>query len=309
MKSPPLRAVAGGLAVVAATSVGAWALAAPQNSLAATAVRAAADCAGAVVLGLAVVAFLDTGRHRAELVRSAGPALVVGAAVWLLAELIRLLVVTAQAAALPVGGVGVGIFVDFALHTNPGRAALFSAGAAAAVCATAVAAPRTVGTAYVTGGIAAAGLTARTLAGHLTESPLGGVSVAVHTLAAGLWCGALAALLLTISHRGQWARVLPRFSTLALGCVAVLAVMGLAGTFAVLDSPAQLWATGYGRVLTAKLVVTAALLMLAWRNRTGWLPAARGHRATAGLSRSRSLVELAMMAAALTFAAALAVTG
>ncbi|TFV56342.1 copper resistance protein CopD [Mycobacterium sp. PS03-16] len=301
--------MAGGLAVVAATSVVAWALGAPQNSLGATAVRAVADCAGAVVLGLSVMAFLDTGRHRAELVRSAAPALAVGAAVWLLAEVVRLLVVTAQAAALPVGGVGVGMFIDFVVHTNPGRAGLVSAVAAAAVCATAVAAPPTAASAYVTGGIAAAGLTARTLAGHLTESALGGVSVAVHTLAAGLWCGTLAGLLLTVRHRGQWARVLPRFSTLALGCVALLAVLGVAGTFARLDSPAQLWDTGYGRVLTAKLIVTAALLVLAWRNRTGWLPAARGHRATAGLSRTRSLAELAIMAAALTLAAALAVTG
>jgi copper resistance protein D len=41
------------------------------------------------------------------------------------------------------------------------------------------------------------------------------------------------------------------------------------------------------------------LILLASHNRARWLPAARAHRATAGLSRSRSLTELAIMAAGL----------
>ena len=49
--------------------------------------------------------------------------------------------------------------------------------------------------------------------------------------------------------------------------------------------------------------------VLAWRNRTVWLPAARRHQASADLSQSRSATELVLMAAALTLAAALAVTG
>ena len=55
--------------------------------------------------------------------------------------------------------------------------------------------------------------------------------------------------------------------------------------------------------------MTVVLVVLAYRNRTMWLPAARSHRATAVVSRSRSLFELAIMAVALTLAAALAVTG
>jgi putative copper resistance protein D len=74
-------------------------------------------------------------------------------------------------------------------------------------------------------------------------------------------------------------------------------------------SPMQLVATGYGRLLSAKVVATVALVALAYRNRTMWLPAARTHRATAVVSQSRALVELAVMAVALTLAAALAVTG
>jgi putative copper resistance protein D len=124
-----------------------------------------------------------------------------------------------------------------------------------------------------------------------------------------VWCGVLAALVLTVTHRGQWARVLPRFSQLSLWCVGVLLAAGVAGAAIKLDSPTELWATGYGRVLAAKVVVTAALLVLAWRNRSQWLPAARAHRSSATLSQNRSLVDLGMMAVAVTLAAALAVTG
>lgn len=301
-------ALAGALVVVAAAALG-WALAQPLNSLAGSTVRALADAAAVVTLGLTVVPMLDEGRHRAELVRSSTTALVVAAAVWLLAEAVRLVVVTAQAAALPLSRVGVREVVQFSMQTTVGRAGLFSIAAALAVGLIALAAPRTAATAVAAGGLAAAGLTARTLAGHLSESPWGGVAVAVHALAAAVWCGALAAMVLTVGHRGRWARVLPRFSQLSLLCVGVLLAAGAAGAVAAVDSWEATFSTGYGRVLWAKIVVTAALMVLAWRNRAGWLPAARAHRATAGLSRTRSLIELAIMAVALALAAALAVTG
>ncbi|HEX2285027.1 MAG TPA: CopD family protein, partial [Mycobacterium sp.] len=110
-------------------------------------------------------------------------------------------------------------------------------------------------------------------------------------------------------HRGQWARVLPRFSQLSLLCVLALLVAGVLGAGLRLGSPVEFYATGYGRVLSAKIVVTVVLVVLGWRNRTMWLPAARTHRATAVVSRSRSLTELAIMAVALVLAAGLAVTG
>jgi putative copper resistance protein D len=70
-----------------------------------------------------------------------------------------------------------------------------------------------------------------------------------------------------------------------------------------------LFGTGYGRLLLTKIILTAVLIALAWRNRARWLPAAKSHRATAYVSRWRSLTELAIMAVALTMAAALSVTG
>ena len=65
------RAVAGGVAVVVGASVAAWAVAHPQAALAATVVRALADCAAVVTLGLSAVPMLDAGRHRDELTRTA----------------------------------------------------------------------------------------------------------------------------------------------------------------------------------------------------------------------------------------------
>ena len=124
-----------------------------------------------------------------------------------------------------------------------------------------------------------------------------------------MWCGTLAALVLTVDHRGQWARVLPRFSELSLWCVIALLTGGVTGAVVAMDSASQLFATGYGRVLLIKIVLTVVLMVLAWRNRARWLPAAKSHRVTAYVSRSRSLTELAIMAVALTMAAALSVTG
>jgi copper resistance protein D len=306
---PSIRAVAGGALIVVASSVVAWSLAYPNNLLSSTLTRAVADCAAVVTLGVAAVPILDAGRHRGEMTRVVTTPLVVSGVVWFVAELVRLLVTAAQAVALPIAQVGVQTFTDFALHTAAGRSGLFAAGAAAAASLVAAAVPRTTPAVVATSGIAAAGLAARTLAGHLSENPLGGAAVAVHALAAAVWCGTLAALALTVEHRGQWARLLPRFSQLSLVCVVALLCAGTAGALLMLDSPAQLYSTGYGRVLAAKIVVTAALTALGWRNRVSWLPAARGHRATADFSRTRSLTELAVMTVALTLAAGLAVTG
>jgi len=303
------RAVAGGALVVAVSAVVAWVLARPQNSLGTTLVRAVADGSAVVAFGLAAVPMLDIDRYRGELIRRATGPLTIASASWLIADLLRLGVAAAQAAAVPVARLGVRTAVDFALHTTPGRSGLFSAVAAGLVCVTVVATPRSASTNVAVAGFAAAGVAARPLTGHLSESALGGVAVAVHTLAAALWCGALAALVLTVEHRGQWARVLPRFSQLSLVCVAALLVGGVLAAVVTLGAPSQLYATGYGRLLSAKVAVTVVLVLLAYRNRTMWLPAARSHRATAVVSRSRASFELAIMAVALTLAAALAVTG
>nr|WP_308193046.1 CopD family protein [Mycobacterium sp. CnD-18-1] len=272
-------------------------------------IRALADCAAIVTLGLAAVPLLESDRYRAELGRRAAGPLALAAAVWLLAELVRLTVEATQTAGVGFWQIGVRTLSDFCLHTAAGRSGLVGIAAALIVGVVGIAVGRGVATTVPIVGLAAVGMAARTLTGHLSESPIGGMAVAVHALAAAAWCGVLAALVLTVSHRGQWARVLPRFSQLSLWCVGALLIAGTTGAAIKLNSPAELWGTGYGRILAAKVVVTVFLLVLAWRNRSQWLPAARAHRSSAALSQHRSLVELGIMAVAVTLAAALAVTG
>lgn len=303
------RAVAGGALVAAVAGVLAWALAFPGASLPVALVRGLADCAAVVAVGLAVVPALDGPRYRGELLRRATAPLAAASAVWLATELVRLVLAAAEAAGSSAARVGARTVADFALHTVPGRAGLVTVAAAAAVCAAACVAPRTPAVAAATAGAAAIGVTGHPLTGHLADQPVGGLAIALHALAAALWCGVLAALVLTVNHRGQWARVLPRFSQLSLVCVAVLLVGGGVAGLALLDTPSQLISTGWGRVLCAKIGLTIALTVLAWRNRAHWLPAARTHRSTAEVSRARAYTELALMAAALAAAATLAVTG
>ncbi|OMC01795.1 copper resistance protein CopD [Mycobacterium sp. NS-7484] len=281
----------------------------PTSTMTAALIRALADGAAVVTLGLAAVPLLESARYRDELGRKAAGPLAVAAAVWLMAEVVRLTAEAAATAGRRFWQLGTHTLVDFGVHTAAGRSGLVGIAAALIVGVVAIFVPRSATTTAATVGVAAVGMAARTLTGHLSESPIGGMAVTVHALAAAVWCGVLAALLLTVTHRGQWARVLPRFSQLSLWCVGVLLAAGVAGAAIRLGSPTELWTTDYGRVLTAKLVVTVVLLGLAWRNRSQWLPAARAHRSTAALSQNRSIVELGIMAVAVTLAAALAVTG
>jgi copper resistance protein D len=302
------RTVAAGAAVVLTTAIAAWALAYPQNPLGTSLIRGCADTAAVVTLGLALVPRLDDMRYRVELAARAARPLVVSAAVWTATELVRLLASAAEEAGIRVGALDVRTATEFATSTSTGRSGLVCL-AAAAACAVAAALPRNAATGIATGGLAALGLMGRTLVGHLSDNVVGGFAIAAHGLAAAVWCGVLAALVLTVERRGQWARVLPRFSQLSLACVVVLLVGGSAAAVIALSSPEALYATGYGRLLSAKVLVTVVLMVLAWSNRARWLPRARTHRATAEVSRVRSRVELVLMGVALTLAAALAVTG
>jgi copper resistance protein D len=310
------RAWAGGASFVGAAAVAAsaaaWSLAYPNAALEAALARAVADLAVVATLGLAVVPALDDGRHRRELAVRSEPMVIAASAAWLLAEIVRQSLVTAEAAAIPLARLPASAVWQLTLHTTPGRAGLVSIVAAAVVFSLALAG-RWVGgsgpAAVTAVGVTALGIGARALSGHLADSVLGASAVALHALAAALWCGVLAALVLTVQHRGQWARVLPRFSRLSLLCVVALLATGVIGAVLVIASPAALFTSGYGRVLLAKVVLAALLVGVGWRNRTVWVPAAQSHRVSAGVSGRRALTELAVMVAALVFAATLVVTG
>ena len=167
------RVTVGGIAVVLGGSAAAWAVAYPQ-----------------------------------AVPRRAGAPLALAAGFWLLAELCRLVVGAAGAAAVPVTRLGLVTTLEFTVATSAGRSGLFSVVAAGLVVLVALVAPRTPPVAIAVAGIAAVGLAARTIGGHMSASSLGAVAIAIHALAAAMWCGTLAALVLTVDHRDQWARVL-----------------------------------------------------------------------------------------------------
>ena len=92
----------------------------------------------------------------------------------------------------------------------------------------------------------------------------------VHLLAAGLWLGALWALgwmVVRLPEAPQTALALRRFSGLGQLAVALLIATGLVNAWAILDGIGALWRTGYGRLLTLKLLAFAGMLALAGLNR------------------------------------------
>lgn len=184
------------------------------------------------------------------------------------------------------------------------------------LCATAI-------LAVLAGGIAAAGAGRRPLlliawglaaasfavSGHAASAaprPWMAVAVAIHAAAMLFWIGALPGLAAALKA-GADAGLLRRFSRLATPLVAALAASGAALAWVQLGGAAEaLWQTGYGRVLTAKLVLAALLLALAAVNRLVLTPALAAGDPAARRRLGRSVraeiaLGLAILAAAALF--------
>ncbi len=95
---------------------------------------------------------------------------------------------------------------------------------------------------------------------------------AAHVAAGGAWTGGLAFVVLALvfvspaERAGVAARVLPRFSALAIGSVALLLASGVANTYLEVGSWRGLWETTYGRLVIAKVGLLLPLLALALLN-------------------------------------------
>jgi copper transport protein len=88
---------------------------------------------------------------------------------------------------------------------------------------------------------------------------------ALHVLAMSVWLGGLAALLFVVT--GDRTPVLLRFSRMALAAVVTLAVTGTIAAIYLLTALSQLWETGYGRELLAKIALLVVLIGLGALNR------------------------------------------
>ena len=146
------------------------------------------------------------------------------------------------------------------------------AGLGAAAAAITVAVPRVAPAVWVFG---LALLPVPSVAGHALDPGRPRVEVAVdllHLAAAAVWTGGLVQLafaLRTSSERGALVR---RFSNVALVAVGVLAVTGVVRALAELRSVAQLWTTGYGRLLIVKTALLGLLVVTGWINRYRLVP-------------------------------------
>ncbi|MFI2608097.1 FixH family protein [Kitasatospora sp. NPDC018619] len=101
----------------------------------------------------------------------------------------------------------------------------------------------------------------------------------LHLIAMALWLGGLAALLVAL-REGVGAEVVDRFSRIAFGSVAVLAVTGVYQSWRGLGGWGALTGTEYGRLLLVKSGCVAVMLGVAWISRS-WLARLRSAPAEA----------------------------
>jgi copper transport protein len=163
------------------------------------------------------------------------------------------------------------------------------------------------------------------LAGHASiESPTGLFfpADALHVLAASVWVGGIACLLLALPaatkqlEGNERARLLlaalARFSPIALASVAAIALTGAIQAYIDVRSVEGLTTTTYGALVIAKTVLLLALIGLGWTNRERIIPSLRrvvGADRPAGavgvLARRTLRGELALMVVVLSVTAAL----
>jgi copper transport protein len=129
-----------------------------------------------------------------------------------------------------------------------------------------------------------------------------------HAAAAIFWAGALPGLLGAL-RAPDAARVMARFSRLAVPMVAVLVVTGAALALRQVETPAALLGTAYGWVLSAKLALVALVLALAARHRLVLTPQLAQGAPTARHTFARSVrLELVLMVAILALTAGFRLT-
>ena len=232
------------------------------------------------------------------------------AGVWALAALLLVPLNVADALGRPVTDVlDLGLLVQLVPRLSAGMAWTLTALVALLV----LAGTRTVlswGWAVVLFGLAMAGPLPVTFTGH---SATGGAhdvasnSLVLHVLAAALWVGGLAAVVVLSAARGSdrataLATAVPRFSRLALVCWAVLAVTGVVNTLVRIPIWA-LFGSFYGLLILLKVL---ALLVL------GGLGALHRRRTVAGAAAGQAAelvrlagVEVLLMTATIGLAVAL----
>ncbi|PZT84421.1 MAG: hypothetical protein DI630_37090 [Gordonia sp. (in: high G+C Gram-positive bacteria)] len=116
-----------------------------------------------------------------------------------------------------------------------------------------------------------AALVTKSMTGHAsgqTSHEAATSAMIVHLVAAGVWLGGLALLVLVAGRLGARLRdVAERFSVLALACYGALAASGIASALVRLSAPLDLVTTAYGWMLVLKTVLLVLLGGAGWWQR------------------------------------------
>ena len=145
-------------------------------------------------------------------------------------------------------------------------------------------------------------------AGDLAGHNIAVNSILLHTIGAAVWLGGLL-LLILLRGRGDvdTARLVGRYSSLAIAAFAVVALSGVTRSIVAVGDWNALWATPYGWIVLAKVVLLCGMGVLGAWYRTRLIPKLGGPRA-AGWFWLLILCEVALMGLASGAAAALART-
>ncbi|WP_112242437.1 copper resistance D family protein [Kribbella monticola] len=238
---------------------------------------AAIACVGAL---LAAVVLLpgDGGKLAGQGLRAVQDAAVV-AGVWAVASLGGLVATAAVILGVPLSHLGE--HAELAGGLNQVRALAVTI-VLTAILAVVLSGCRTVATARVCLGLAAAALVGPLLNGHgaiertTFWSVLATGSLVVHVFAVTVWIGGLGALLRYTRER----TAVERFSALALVCAVCVGATGLLTGEIHLGGRADGWGlitqwvtSGYGALVFAKAVAFTALVFIGWWHRRATLPA------------------------------------
>ena len=140
------------------------------------------------------------------------------------------------------------------------------------------------------------------------------IVVSTHAIAAGVWIGGLAWLLLRLRAvpRGAWASLVGRFSMVAAAALFVVLATGVARALAEIGAPADLVRTSFGVALLVKLGLVAVLVALGAHNRLRVLPALTSEPRAAdppAAARFSRVSRVELTAAAAVLAATAVLTG
>ncbi|MFM8351373.1 MAG: cytochrome c oxidase assembly protein [Actinomycetales bacterium] len=229
--------------------------------------RALALITGVITVGAQLsAAFLAPSGRDGVLSRSGRNSITIGyfaALTWAMLLLLLAVAELANVLALSWGAVlQPGVLATYLWEVPTARAALLGAVLAFIVAIGSVL-TATTGLAAIWLILALVAISLPSVFGHgsaLGDHALAMTSSTAHAVAAALWVGGLAFLIVQAFMRppveGGWnlATSTQRFGRLATVCLVVVAISGVGNAYTRLEYPAQLWETGYGQIVLTKFV-------------------------------------------------------